>query len=325
MSETIQEEKKSKGAGGYIAIIILLLLGIGGMAWYISTKNSSLNECENKNYLLQEEFNGMNAMFADYGIMIKDDISSNLDDMLAKYDEIQATSDAQRDSIQMKKNQIFELKQQLENAEMDKKSYARTIYKLRKETETLRKVMKSYLVTIDSLHTANQGLQTDLRQTNDQLTHVTDQKNQLEDKANQYEQTIKKGSKLSAYGILSEGLKVRNSGSFKTTTRANYTDQIRACFTLSENSIATAGNKTIYMQVITPSGKVLYERSTNSISLDSGGSVVYSDKKTINYQKNSIDVCIFYDLKGEKAEKGNYTIKLYADRALIGTDTFVLK
>jgi hypothetical protein len=38
MSEAIQEEKKRKGAGGYIAIILLLLIGIGGLDWFISKK-----------------------------------------------------------------------------------------------------------------------------------------------------------------------------------------------------------------------------------------------------------------------------------------------
>jgi hypothetical protein len=186
-------------------------------------------------------------------------------------------------------------------------------------------VMKSYLTTIDSLYTENTGLKTDLKHTSDQLTQVSDEKQQIQDKANQYEETIKAGSKLQAYGITSEGLKVRSSGSFKETERANFTDQIRACFTLSENNIATAGNKTVYMQVITPGGKTLYERSSNMLTLDGGSKVVYSDKKTVNYQKSALDVCVFYDLKGEKAEKGNYTIKLYCDGAAIGTDTFVLK
>ena len=323
MSEVIQEEKKRKGAGGYIAIILLLLIGVGALVWFISKKNGELNDCQTQNFTMKEDMDGMNTMFSEYGIMIQDDIKSNLDEMLAKYDGIQTESQAQRDTIEAKKASIMALKSELENAKLDKKSYARTIYKLRKET--VRMVIKRDLVTIDSLYTENTGLKTDLKQTSEQLTQVSDEKRQIEDKANQYEETIKAGSKLQAYGIKSEGIRERNSGSFKETERANFTDQIRACFTVSENNIAAAGNKTIYMQLISPAGKTLYERSSNMLTLDSGSKVVYSDKKVINYQKAAIDVCVFYDLKGEDAEKGNYTIKLYCDGAVIGTDTFVLK
>jgi hypothetical protein len=78
------------------------------------------------------------------------------------------------------------------------------------------------------------------------------------------------------------------------------------------------------MQVISPDGRTLQQRSSNTIQTENGA-VPYSDKKEIDYQNERIDLSIFYDLKGEDAAKGNYKVKIYCDGNLIGSDSFTLK
>ena len=51
----------------------------------------------------------------------------------------------------------------------------------------------------------------------------------------------------------------------------------------------------------------------------------FSEKRTIDYQNKSINVSIYYDLRGKKLSKGVYEIKIFCDGSLIGTDTFALK
>ena len=55
------------------------------------------------------------------------------------------------------------------------------------------------------------------------------------------------------------------------------------------------------------------------------GLIQYSDKKTIEYNNQALDVAIYYDLKGENAEKGKYRVKLYCEGVVIGEDNFILK
>ena len=80
----------------------------------------------------------------------------------------------------------------------------------------------------------------------------------------------------------------------------------------------------IYIQVVDPNGKVIYTRANNTTSAD-GKSILYSDKREINYQKQAIDVAIVFNLQGKEIDKGNYTIKVYADGTLIGKDSIILK
>ena len=95
-------------------------------------------------------------------------------------------------------------------------------------------------------------------------------------------------------------------------------------FTVSQNPLASAGKKTVFLQIIDPSGKVLQSRSNNTVDTELGN-VGYSDKKEIDYQNQAIDVSIFYDFKSEKALKGNYKIKVICDGVVIGTDSITLK
>ena len=78
------------------------------------------------------------------------------------------------------------------------------------------------------------------------------------------------------------------------------------------------------MQVIDPSGKTMQNSSGNVISTD-GGQVAFSDKKVVDYQNDALDMSIYYSLRGTKASKGNYKVKIYCEGHLIGSDSFTLK
>ena len=77
------------------------------------------------------------------------------------------------------------------------------------------------------------------------------------------------------------------------------------------------------MRIITPGGTVLYESNNNTFKAGDQA-LLYSDKKTVNYQNQQVDMCIFYKLTGE-IEKGNYITQIYCEGVMIGTDNFVLK
>ena len=77
------------------------------------------------------------------------------------------------------------------------------------------------------------------------------------------------------------------------------------------------------MQIIDPSGKVM-QTSSNVAQMDNG-QIAYSDKKEVDYNNESVDLSIYYSLRGEEAEKGNYKVNIYCQGQLIGSDSFTLK
>lgn len=315
--------------GGYIdaiyAIVILLLIVLGGfLGWKLAKKNEVIAACYSEQRKLKAELTSLNEMMYKQGIDLGEDLKENLQKMLSMYELMEVDNEVMTDSIKAQKDKIQGLMTALEDAKGDKVRYASQVYKLQKETETLRSIMKDYIRTIDSLNYANgtltQNLENtleDLENTQNTLSDVKKQRDVLSDKVN-------KGARLSASGFTTTGVKEKNSGGYKKTNRARNTTHIRSCFTVGKNVIASSGSKTLYLRVMTPGGTVLNTSQRNSFQAEDQKILLYSDKRTINYQNQATDVCVFYELK-EDAAKGNYSAHIYCEGVLIGTDDFVLK
>ena len=318
MSEIENPQQKSNGA--FVAIIIILLLGLGTMAYLWSSKNSDLNQCKTDNALLNSDMEGMNDMMSGYVGGMTNDIKTDFKEMLKTYDLLLEKDKSKADSINKQKAEIADLLEKVERGNMS----ARQLFSARKEIETMKKIMRGYIVQIDSLNTLNYRLTSDLETTNTKLTQTVGERDQYKDDAEKSAEQVKKGSKLQAYNFSSGGLRMKLNNTTEESNKAKNIVQIKAAFTVSENPITPAGNKTVYLQVITPEGKTLQSSSGNIISVD-GGSVPYSDKKDIDYNNQRIDMAIYYRLNGEELTKGNYKVKIYCQGQLIGSDSFTLK
>lgn len=313
-----------KRDGVYIIVIILMLLGAGYMAYLLSESKKQLNTCSNDKSALEAEIASLNEMMYAQGVDVGADVKQNLQNMLTMYDKMEMENGAMNDSISAQKEKIQGLLAELESAKGDKRRYASKVMKLEKEAETLRSIMKDYIRTIDSLNTANGVLTESLNSTLADLDQMTSSRDAYQTTATELTDKVNKGSKLTASGFLSEGIKEKGTGSYKEVENASRCSHIRSCFTLNENSIATAGNRTVYMRIITPGGSVLSSSNANTLKTEGGQSLLYSDKKTVNYQNKPVDLCIFYEL-GMEIEAGNYITEIYCDGVKIGTDSFVLK
>jgi len=314
------EPQKKKGTGAYIAIIVLLLLGIGGMFFWVSKEQAKTAECGEKRTKLEADMQGMNEMMEGYVGNMSNDLKTDFQNMLKTYDALIEKDKSQADSINVQKTRIEELLKQVEKGKMT----AYQLYELRKENETLRKIMKGYVVQIDSLNTLNLKLSSELDSTSSQLNVTKEERDKIKKLAEERGETIDKAKKLQAYNFSSGALRGRLNGTTTETTKARNAVQLKSSFTISENAVTSTGSKGVYMQITDPNGKVFQKRSSNIISTDSGD-VSYTDMKTINYTGSRIDVAIYFDLNGQDIEKGNYKVKIYCQGQMIGSDSFSLK
>ena len=292
------------------------------MQW--SKKNSELNQCSNDNTLLKADMAGMNEMMSGYVDNMSNDLKTDFKNMLKTYDDLMVKDKSKADSLNVQKQKILTLMEDLDASKRNGRLNARKIAQMNREIETLRSIMKSYVVQIDSLNTLNVKLTSDLDQTNTKLTTTTQERDMYKQDAEQKTEQVKKGAKLQAYAFSSVGLKMKLNNTTEESNRAKSVVQIKSSFTISENPITTPGQKVVYLQVINPEGRTLQNRSTNVVQID-GLPVSYSDKKEIDYQNQRVDLSIYYDFRGEEAVKGNYKVKIFCDGNLIGTDSFTLK
>ena len=324
MSEGNEQNTTRSGNGIYIIIILLLLVGLAVMAMQWSKKNSELNQCSNDNTLLKADMAGMNEMMSGYVDNMSNDLKTDFKNMLKTYDDLMVKDKSKADSLNVQKQKILTLMEDLDASKRNGRLNARKIAQMNREIETLRSIMKSYVVQIDSLNTLNVKLTSDLDQTNTKLTTTTQERDMYKQDAEQKTEQVKKGAKLQAYAFSSVGLKMKLNNTTEESNRAKSVVQIKSSFTISENPITTPGQKVVYLQVINPEGRTLQNRSTNVVQID-GLPVSYSDKKEVDYQNQRVDLSIYYDFRGEEAVKGNYKVKIFCDGNLIGTDSFTLK
>lgn len=318
---THTSEPKKKGTGGYIAVIILLLIALGVMFYFLSSEKSKVADCGVSNTKLEADMDGMNQMLEGYVGNMSNDLKTDFSNMLKTYDVLlEKGSPAQNDSIKAQKARIEELLGEVKKGKMT----AYQLYELRKENETLRKIMKGYVVQIDSLNTLNLKLTSDLDSTSTQLNLTKDERDKIQGIADEQDATIQKAMGLQAYGITCGALRAKLNSTTTATTKARNAVQLMASFTISKNSVTTTGNKVVYMQITDPNGKILQSRSSNITSTDEG-QTSYTDKKAINYTGQPVDVAVYYDLNGQEIPKGNYKVRIYCQGQMIGSDTFSLK
>src|SRR5574343_1293788 len=210
MSE-LNEATAKKSNGVFIGIILLLLVGIGVLAVMYSKKNSELNDCMNDNLELKQQMDDMNEMMAPYlGNDATDNLLKDFKNMVDDYDKI-IKEGREEDQEAMKEQQakIEGLIDELETAKRSGNVKASLIAKLNRENETLRTIMKGYVKQIDELNTKNLQLTSDLDKTSSELSNTKTERDQFKQEAEENAEQVKKGSKLSAFGFSSGGLKMK--------------------------------------------------------------------------------------------------------------------
>jgi len=126
---------------------------------------------------------------------------------------------------------------------------------------------------------------------------------------------------LTAYKIEVEGLRGKND---KPQVRGKRVEKLRACFILSENSIAKAGQRDIYFRIIGPDGKVITQGRGDEFTFE-GTPMTYSMVKQVNYENRQMDICMFYNAPDKGFDTGKYTVEIYTDNALIGSSAVTFK
>lgn len=241
----------------------------------------------------------------------KDSLANELRKMMYGYDTLKTDNDTLNAQLAKEREKIKRL---LEiNA-----SNAQLIKKYRSEITTLREIMKSYIVQIDSLNTRNKILIAENLDIKQKMNQVEKTKNELEKVKEELSSKVEIASVIKAKDIVAVALNKNR----KETTRIDRMDKLRVCFTLRENPIANAGKKTVYLRVIRPDQLVIVISPDNLFDYGST-KMVFTESRDVDYMNQDIDMCIFVDNTGDFIP-GNYTVELYLEGNLIGTSSFIL-
>jgi hypothetical protein len=224
--------------------------------------------------------------------------------MVVAFDTLKTNNDTLKAGMEKQKNKIVQILSI--NA-----SNVRLIKSYKNEITTMREIMKSYIVQIDSLNTRNKMLTSENTEIKQQITQVRNTNTELSKAKEELSTKVEVASVIQAKNIAAVSLNKKR----KETTRINNLDKLRICFTLRENPLAKAGQKDVYMRVIRPDSLVVTSSPDNLFDYK-GNKIIYSATRQVDYLNQDIEVCIFMDNKGDFII-GNYSVELYLDKKII--------
>ena len=280
-----------------VVVIVLLIGGVGYLAYSLMQQQEANEEMQELAALDKKEMENEYEQFALQYSEMKTKI--NNDSIIA-----QLTQE------QMRTQEL------LEELKRVKSTDAREIARLKKELATVRAVLRSYVLQIDSLNRLNEHLteeNTRMKAQNEeahrQIVGLSSEKASLSEK-------VAIAAQLDVTGI-SMNLQKKNG---KVVKKVKDAKTIVVNFTIAKNVTASNGMRTVYVRIQTPNGDVLkggtfeYENRT----------LAYSMKKTLEYTGEAVGVTTYWEVN-EFLAAGNYTVSIFADGNMIGSRRFAFE
>ena len=279
-----------------MAVVILAL--IAGAAWLFM----NLQEQKQVNKDMQE-----------LAELDKQEMENEYERFALQYSEMktQINNDSIVEQLTQEQMKTQKLLEELKKVKADD---AREITRLKKELATVREVLRSYIIQVDSLNRLNESLKQEntrvnavLQERNSQIAGLSSEKASLSEK-------VAIAAQLDATNISLSLLNKRD----KPTKKLKDTKKMQVNFTITKNVTASNGNRTIYVRIQNPGGNTL---SGGGSFAYENRNLEYSMKKTIEYTGEEVSVATFWNVS-QMLEGGQYRVSIFADGNMIGSRTF---
>ncbi len=278
-----------------VVVIVLLLAGVAYLA-------IGLNDQRQANKDMQE--------LAD---LDKKEMENEYEQFARQYSEMKTQINNDSIVAQLTQEQL-KTQRLLEELRQVKSTDAREITRLKKELATVRAVLRSYVLEIDSLNRLNQNLMAENTRVKGQYDEATRQIAGLNSEKATLSEKVAVAAQLDATGI-NMVAKKKNG---KPVRRIKDCKSIEVSFRITRNVTAANGVRTVYVRITTPTGAVL----------GGGGTFAYENrnlecsmKKSIEYTGEETPVTVYREV-GEFLSTGTYNVSVFVDGNMIGSRSF---
>jgi len=294
-----QKEKKDRKNKIVITILIALLLGLLGYMFYNNT------ELQKSKAFLEDE---------------KVKISEDLDEMIAKYDKAIEDNSSLSEELRLERDEIVLFRDSVKNLKQANYSIIR---RYRRKIKSLEKSNGQLFKANDSLRILNQLLSNEI---DSARVYIQTQAQKIDTLYIQNLGLIEKvgvGAKLKVNSVKGIPMRERNNGKLVTTTRSKRTDALRVSFRIAGNELADEGEENALIQILNPKGEVVH--GIGKETLENGEEVMFTDKTTVDYKKEDIDVISLIEVDRKEMIKGTHIVKVFLNGRLVGVSKFSLR
>ena len=189
---------------------------------------------------------------------------------------------------------------------------------MKKELATVRAVLRTYIVQIDSLNRINKVLTEENKQVKQKYSEATRRITNLAQEKKALNEKVELASQLDATNIW---IRPQNKKG-KEAKRVKDIVKFAIGFTITKNISAQAGERTLYVRITKPDNNVLTKSQSNTFEYENR-TLGYSIKKYIEYSGEEQAVTVYWDVE-EFLYAGNYRVDIFAEGILIGSQSFNL-
>ena len=299
-----EEEKEVNRKTWWIMGIILLVLIISGGGYYI--------------WHQQQQMQVMTEMFNLEKESLLDEYEAFNEEVSIKYEgyKFSIGSDSLVALYTTEQAKVQRLQEELRTV---KSTNVKRINELKKELETLRKIMRNYVIQIDSLNAENEQLKVENRQVTQKYNQATSTAARLTKEKEQLSERVQMASRLDAVNIQIQPITSKGKAAKGISKAA----QLMLTFIISKNITAPVGEQTIYVRLMKPDDDILTKPNSGRFQFENR-EIAYSMRRAIEYDGEEQNVVLYWDIE-EYLSPGTYRADIFAGGNLIGRKSFVLE
>ena len=281
-----------------VAVIVLLIAGVAYLAYNLNQEKQVNKDMQELAVLEKQEMENEYQQFADQYSEMKTRI--NNDSIIN-----QLTREQER------------TKQLLEELRKTKADDAAEITRLKKELATVRAVLRSYVLQIDSLNQLNAELMDENNRVRSELEYTNQQNMALASSNMTLSEKVAIASQLNATNISLTPLNKKG----KNNKHMKKARSLLVSFNIARNVTAANGTREIFIRITTPMGEALNGGGTFNYE---DRQLAYSIKRSIDYSGEETSVTGMWPVN-ETLSGGSYNVSIFADGNMIGSRNFTFE
>lgn len=246
----------------------------------------------------------------------KEDLTHRIEELQGEYNNLSSDYEVLNAQLDSSKEEVAML---IENIKKTEATNRKMIRAYERELGTLRTIMRGYIVQIDSLNTVNRKLSSELATSQKALAQSNQRNKELGAKVETLTSQVAVGSVVKVRGISV----IAQNASGKATDRSSRVVNLLVNMILSENDLAKAGQRTVFVRVTDQDGYLLLDGTEATFTLD-GEKVLATASRTVDYEGSDVEVGVYVN-PTVAFTKGIYKIEVYSEGVLAGSTELYLR
>ncbi len=297
--ERLERKENEKKANGGLKTVMIAMIAVAAvlavaLVYVLTSKNKLVGQLNDEKKDLTEQIQ-----------MLQNDYEG----LSSDYDSINAQLDSSRE----------EIAQLVERVKKTEATNRAKIRQYQKELGTLRTIMKSYIVQIDSLNTLNHKLTAEAASARKEAAASKRLNAELSQQVEDLTGRVTAGAVLKARGVRLEAY----NNNDKLTDRSGKVSRLLVTLSLLENELTPKGPVRVYVRVTDPDGNLLTDGRNTSFTIGEE-TLQATASREVDYQGAEVEMGIYVN-NIPSFRKGVYSVTAYTNQGQIGSAELLLR